>query len=184
VAKLERPLDPKATAAADEQLYALHENDPRPNALYDAQGNRLRLRISDPSQEGLRQQWRDLYREAKANGDQPGPKADAPPASGNGQSAGDPPPPSDRPVSDPVLKCRPLHWIKIRLIRLPYRRAPPAWWLAEDSSPYAYEPFVAEITDGHKTGATDRDRAVRYDEIPAGTCSIQYDHFFDAIEKL
>src|SRR4051812_4441552 len=59
--RLKRPLDADAVAAADDQLYALHEGDPRPNALFDAQGNRKPVDPADPSQAGLRQQWRDLY---------------------------------------------------------------------------------------------------------------------------
>ena len=56
-----QPLDPDACAAADDQIYAAHENDPRPNALFDEHGNRLPLSATDPSQEALREEWRQYY---------------------------------------------------------------------------------------------------------------------------
>ncbi|MFW6161638.1 MAG: carboxypeptidase regulatory-like domain-containing protein, partial [Planctomycetota bacterium] len=56
-----RPLDPEATSAADEDIYARHEGDPRPNALYDAEGNRTPLDPYDPAQADLRSEWMDLY---------------------------------------------------------------------------------------------------------------------------
>lgn len=59
------PLNSQACSAADEQIYAAHANDPRPNALYDANGNRLLLDADDPSQEALRAEWMDYY---EANG--------------------------------------------------------------------------------------------------------------------
>jgi hypothetical protein len=60
-----RPLNQDAVQAADDDLYSKHEGDPRPNALYDADGNRLPLSASDPNQAGLREEWMDDY---KANG--------------------------------------------------------------------------------------------------------------------
>jgi hypothetical protein len=60
-----RPLDPQATRAADDELYSRHESDPRPNALYDADGNRQPLDATDPDQAALRTEWMDLY---EANG--------------------------------------------------------------------------------------------------------------------
>lgn len=58
-----RPLNPKAAAAADEEIYRRHEGDPRPNALFDAHGRRKALDPSDPDQEGLRLEWLGLYKE-------------------------------------------------------------------------------------------------------------------------
>ena len=52
-----RPLNPQATAAADTELYAAHENDPRPNALFDDTGNKKPLSATDPAQECLRGEW-------------------------------------------------------------------------------------------------------------------------------
>lgn len=61
------PLDSGAVAAADDEIYAAHENDKRPNALFDENGNRLPLDADDPSQAGLRSEWMDNY---VANGGQ------------------------------------------------------------------------------------------------------------------
>jgi hypothetical protein len=58
-----RPLDPQAVSAADDALYDAHESDPRPNSLFDTAGNRLPLNDRDPTQECLREQWINLYRE-------------------------------------------------------------------------------------------------------------------------
>ena len=58
---IQRPLDHEAVQSADEQIYAAHEEDPRPNALFDADGNRKQLSSTDPSQEALRQEWREYY---------------------------------------------------------------------------------------------------------------------------
>jgi hypothetical protein len=60
-----RPLNQDAVKAADDELYAKHEDDPRPNALYDSDGNRRPLDANDPGQAGLREEWMDAY---KANG--------------------------------------------------------------------------------------------------------------------
>jgi len=60
-----RPLNQDACKAADDDLYSKHADDPRPNALYDENGNRKPLDPNDPSQAGLRQEWMDSY---KANG--------------------------------------------------------------------------------------------------------------------
>lgn len=60
-----RPLNNDAVKAADDDLYAKHADDPRPNALYDENGNRKPLSATDPDQAGLRKEWMDSY---KANG--------------------------------------------------------------------------------------------------------------------
>ena len=54
-----RPLDPEAVSAADDQFYANHPE------LVDANGERIPLSATDPSQAGLRSEWMDLY---EANG--------------------------------------------------------------------------------------------------------------------
>lgn len=56
-----RPLNSSAVAKADDALYRNHAGDPRPNALFDAAGNRLPLDPDDPSQAGLRKEWGNLY---------------------------------------------------------------------------------------------------------------------------
>jgi hypothetical protein len=63
--RAKRPLNKSAVRAADDDLYQNHADDPRPNALYDADGNRKPLDPDDPDQAGLRQEWMDAY---QANG--------------------------------------------------------------------------------------------------------------------
>jgi hypothetical protein len=60
-----RPLNDSATKKADDDLYARHAGDPRPNALYAADGSRKPLDPDDPDQAGVRQEWMASY---KANG--------------------------------------------------------------------------------------------------------------------
>lgn len=83
--RLARPLDQEADDSADEELYAAHYEDPRPNALYDAAGNRRKLSGDDPAQEGLRREWIELY------------------IAFGGRYEGDEPDPSD--YDDPVGPC-------------------------------------------------------------------------------
>lgn len=59
--RAKRPLNKGAVKAADNNLYANHADDPRPNALYDASGNRKPLSPNDPSQASLRQEWMQAY---------------------------------------------------------------------------------------------------------------------------
>ena len=56
-----RPLNACAVEAADNEIYRRHEGDPRPNPLYDADGNRRPLSATDPAQADLRHEWMDLY---------------------------------------------------------------------------------------------------------------------------
>jgi hypothetical protein len=56
-----RPLNSDAVGAADDDLYSAHEDDPRPNALFDSDGNRLPLDDRDPKQAGLRHEWIQSY---------------------------------------------------------------------------------------------------------------------------
>ena len=56
-----RPLNRQAVTAADDAIYAAHQGDPRPNALYYAAGNKKPLSATDPTQECLRDEWFDLY---------------------------------------------------------------------------------------------------------------------------
>jgi hypothetical protein len=59
--RAKRPLDPAAASAADDEIYSNHAGDPRPNALYDAAGNRKPLSATDPAQADLRREWMDSY---------------------------------------------------------------------------------------------------------------------------
>jgi len=91
-----RPLNPAAVSAADDEVYQNHADDPRPNALYDADGNRKPLDNS-AGQADLRKEWMDSY---KANGGE----MDSTPAS---NSAADQPvqPCDDRPVVNPLISA-------------------------------------------------------------------------------
>lgn len=63
--RAQRPLNNDAAKAADDDLYQSHADDPRPNALYDSNGNRKPLDANDPDQAELREEWMDVY---EANG--------------------------------------------------------------------------------------------------------------------
>ena len=58
-----QPVDQQAADAADEELYSRHEDDRRPNALYDADGNRQPMDPNSPSQSTLRREWLAIYEE-------------------------------------------------------------------------------------------------------------------------
>lgn len=74
-----RPLNGKAVAEADKDLYTAHEKDPRPNALFDAAGRKKTLSATDPSQEYLRDEWMRNYSKAGGKLDQPKPTIGSPP---------------------------------------------------------------------------------------------------------
>ncbi|MEO8131540.1 MAG: hypothetical protein ABI822_30880, partial [Bryobacteraceae bacterium] len=59
--RAKRPLNEEAVKAADDEIYKRHESDPRPNPLYDVNGNRTPLSATDPAQTALRTEWMDLY---------------------------------------------------------------------------------------------------------------------------
>ncbi len=97
--RAKRPLNQAAVQAADNEIYARHAGDPRPNALYDASGNRLALSATDPAQADLRREWMDLY---VANGGEvegqspnpappPGPVSPCPTPPGGGGGGTTPP---------------------------------------------------------------------------------------------
>jgi len=58
-----RPINQAASSAATEDLYQRHEDSPRPNELFDENGNRRPLDPEDPSQASARQEWLTLYAE-------------------------------------------------------------------------------------------------------------------------
>ncbi len=82
-----RPLNDAAMASADEDIYAAHAADPRPNALFDADGRRLALHPTDPAQEALREEWFDYYER-------------------HGGGVEDADTPSNRKPDEPVEPCR------------------------------------------------------------------------------
>jgi hypothetical protein len=71
MSSVKRPLNPKAIKAADADLYAAHEGDPRPNPLYDADGNKKKLSAKDPDQAGLRKEWVEAYERHGGETDEP-----------------------------------------------------------------------------------------------------------------
>lgn len=184
MARLERPLDPEAAKEADQEIYALHAGDPRPNPLYDAEGMRLWLDPTDPAQAGLRAQWCDLYRKALAKKKETEPPDEEDSSDKDKPSPpAQPPPPSDSPITEVVTLCPvKLHWIKVQLISLPDQKTKPDWWPEDTGGPYPYEPFNAEITDGRKVSALDGAGFSEYNQIPGGSCSWKFTGFFDLIE--
>jgi|HubBroStandDraft_4_1064222.scaffolds.fasta_scaffold66788_3 hypothetical protein len=98
--RAKRPLNQDAVSAADDSLYNGHAGDPRPNALFDAAGNRKPLDANDPDQAGLRQEWMEAY---KANG------GETEPNSADGHTPADQPvmPCDQRPVVNPVIMAAP-----------------------------------------------------------------------------
>jgi hypothetical protein len=160
-----RPLDDAARDAADEKLYQAHETDPRPNMLYDADGNRLPLQSGDAA---LENEWVDLYKAelAKQHG------------SGGAET------PASFPQQDstsPVLPCA-RHCIKISLVKHKDLHERPKYWQNAPELPYPYEPFRARITDGPKDAALGGDASVVYRPIPPGSCRIRFHRFYEQIE--
>ena len=99
--RAKRPLNPAAVQAADDEIYQRHEDDPHPNPLYDAAGNRLPLSATDPAQTDLRREWMDLY---VANGGQvEETSTDPTPPGGVKENCPGTPPPSPSPTPAPPL---------------------------------------------------------------------------------
>jgi len=61
MARAKLPLDQNAVKKANDKLYSNHENDPRPNHLFDADGNRKPLDPNNSEQSELRSEWMDNY---------------------------------------------------------------------------------------------------------------------------
>jgi len=99
--RAKRPLNPNATQAADDEIYARHANDPRPNPLYDAEGNRRPLSGTDPAQADLRREWMDLYIANGGEIENPSPDP-APPDDPIPWCPDEPPDPDPTPPGPPV----------------------------------------------------------------------------------
>jgi hypothetical protein len=176
--RLQRPLDPNAVEAADEKLYEAHGSDPRPNALYDADGKQIPLDGSNPA---LKQEWEAQYNKALASSD-PAPERQS--VGGPGTAKAPPakaPPPAfgPQPVGCATQQCAKTHWIKIDLLRDVKDR--PTWWLKDAKTKYPFEPYSASITDGPKTGALDGSALAEYRSIPSGSCSVKFTQFYKDI---
>ncbi len=186
MAKIQRPLDSDAVSAADDQLYAAYENDPRPNPLFDADGNRLNLSATDPKQADLRDEWCDLYQAALDTKKKAADSTD----NGDGGNDGGDDTPSDPPcgsnnVGDPATPCTTLEWIKIRLIRLADAQPRPQWWRpGGKAGPYPSEPCTVELTNGTEKGSLDGNGVTEHANLPAGVCSIHFTRFYKALEQM
>ena len=93
-----RPLNQDAVQAADDSIYQNHAGDPRPNALYDEDGNRKPLDADDPSQAGVRQEWMASY---KANG------GGVEPQDNSAKQPDEPVEPCDKAAVDPLIVFAP-----------------------------------------------------------------------------
>jgi hypothetical protein len=181
MSRLDRPLNPDACDAADKRLYSAHENDRRPNDLFDTDGNRRPLTGSNHV---LNEEWKDYYREEKdrnssqANGDAAGGATSS--DSSNGATA--PAKFTNRAVSDPVQNCPLTHWIQIELVKHPDKTERPEWWPKAGKALYSYEVFKANLTEGLRAGALNGAASVRYECLPPGACTIQFPKFLDEIE--
>jgi hypothetical protein len=93
---------------------------------------------------------------------------------------------SSSPVDSPVAACGgpTIHWITVRLLRLPDLKQRDSWWPVAPSGPYAGVKFNAQITDGPHAGVLDPQGTATFNEIPAGTCSFKVDKsFYQDIEQ-
>jgi hypothetical protein len=86
------------------------------------------------------------------------------------------------PVPPPVQPEK-QHQIAVRLVPLPVEKAPSAypWWPPRVRS-YGGTAFSADVTDGHHDGKLNGYGVARFDNIPAGTCSLSFPKFYDDIE--
>lgn len=170
--RIRRPLNSAAVADADDKIYSGHANDPRPNALYDAQGNRRPLDSVDPSQAALRAEWCDLYEKALAEQDEQfggGAKnADAEPE----------PPLTNRPVDSPVEQCPNSHWLDVTLQPAPETRPRPAYWPVERRTGYASEHVSTTAPVQQPLRQLNGNGNVRWDGIPAGTYDVVFWKFY------
>lgn len=177
--RIQRPLDSAAVRQADDEIYARHANDPRPNALYDAQGNRRPLDPVDPSQAALRAEWCALYEAALAGADAPsgGP--------GTGTVPSEPePPPTNRPVDGPVEPCPNAHWLDVTLRIAPEPGARPAWWPVERRTGYASEHVSTSAPAQSPLRQLDANGHVRWDGIPAGAYDVVFWKFYHEVDVL
>jgi hypothetical protein len=185
VAALKQPLDPAAVTAADEAVYSRYASQPRPNALFDAAGNRLPLDASDPAQMGLRSEWRQAYEAALQQRE-----ADGGPASAGLQPAqardavcrpAKRQPGPSRAVADPVQPCPRTHWFEVQLTVLPDADARPAWWPARPAA--IAGGFVAEVTSGRQEDTLGTDGKLRIDGIAAGRCGVHFAKLLDEVQQ-
>lgn len=166
MARLKRPLDREAVRQADEKVYVAHAGDPRPNALYDAHGNRRPLNATDPAQAQLREEWVAAYRDGMADSAEP---------LDSGSS-------EQRAVADPVEPCPNSHWFSVAVVPRPDAAPRPDYWAAQASG-YAGESFAAQLPNGPKSGELDSSGGVRLTGIPAGGCQLKMDKFFKPVAE-
>lgn len=185
MARIQRPLSRPAVQQADAELYANHADDPRPNALYAADGTRRPLDASSPDQAALRAEWRALYLDALEPVEEPAAEPGEDAAGGDAGGGDNPADADDGPSAcDPVQGCPRTHRIALTLVPAPdvKARAAHSWWPARPPG-YGGVAFAAEITDGHRDGALGSDGRVEFEGIPAGTCSFKFATFYDDVEE-
>jgi|SRR5215469_17697730 len=185
-----RPIDAEAAASADDALYEAHQNDRRPNPLFDLAGHRKKLSATDPSQESLRQEWRDYYSGALDDREAPRPENLEPQRRGHkrrsksgkqGLQESSTPLGGNNNFAAVILDCRPLFSITIALRPKQYVNDPPEEWMPPvDDTLYAYTHFEADITDGYKDEHLDANGYIEYREIPEGRCAIRFPDFYDS----
>jgi hypothetical protein len=194
MSRLPRPLNKAAVHQADEQLYDRHRDDPRPNALFSADGVRRPLYPANPAQADLRTEWRGLYVDAATEtGSEAGSHGlvnskravssivqacEASPwtSGGNKKIAR---PDGKRPEPRP----QDTHWIKITLRAQPDVGRRPDYWPERNDNSYASEAFSATLTSGPDAGSLDSEGNVRRDDIPSGSCRFHFDDFHREIER-
>ncbi|WNG56718.1 hypothetical protein F0U59_19625 [Archangium gephyra] len=160
-------------AKADEQLYAAHRDDPRPNPLFDAQGNRRKLDPTDPAQADVQREWLSHYTAETAK------KKDSGAAAKPKTTSSDC---SNRAVDDPVLPCTIKHWLIIRLSARPNLEARAQGGEVDRQPGYAGEKYTASGACGNKEGALDGGASLRFQNIKAGHCTIVFKDFYEDIE--
>jgi hypothetical protein len=171
--RIQRPLDADACGEADEKLYAQHARDSRPNPLYTADGERLRLDANRADQESLRREWVEYYMSAL---DKRGAPHDAEHTRPAGRDR------LQRDVGHTVGNCPGKHWISLKLEPAAdgAPRASYSWWPATAPG-YTDVPYTAEITDGFREGKLGAEGTVRFDGIPCGTCQFVFDEFYEDV---
>ena len=174
--RIRRPLNSANVAKADDKIYSDHANDPRPNALYDARGNRRPLDPVDPSQAALRAEWCALYETALAEHDKPfgGGVKSEPTEPG--------PPLTNRPVDSPVEQCPTSHWLDVTLQPAPDARPRPAWWPVERRTGYASEDASTAAPAQQPLRQLNGNGNVRWEGIPAGAYDVVFWKFYYEVD--
>ena len=145
--KAKKPLNKAASKSASDDLYAAHEKDPKPNALFSKDGKRKKLDPKKNSQASLRKEWMDNY---IANGGKYEEKPDS---------------------SASLEKSETTHCPKKRTnwLVLDYH------YNDVEGTPVAGMDFCMTCSDGSEiNGNLDKNGLCRLDDIPEGNVDIEY----------